>query len=341
MSIRRLIFSLFHSLFFLLVASLTANGQVQLVLPADTIESAQPVEFRLIVPADQLVKTVDFSNWLRIYDQDVDFEWTDFGLWAPNEKDTVNRISQQELAWQTVTMNGKPMLANTFTLTFWSDGQVVLPAVAIELANGRRYQNRPQSLFVRSPLTENPELADPEKLAPIKPLVGKERPQESWLWILIAGGLCVLIGLLWFMLRKRKTKRLPNEVPSETPQRKLTQTLEKWEAQLVQGSASSKDFYSELSAVFGDYLAETASISARTLSKDKTLAALANDWNVPSDLLDNLSDFYAHAEAAKYAQQSFSNQQLRVDLSAVKAVSEQIQTDLAKAAQSQEVPSAS
>lgn len=331
---------LFKVLFCLLwfLSTSTAWAQVELIVPSDTIHNAHPVTFRLLVPEQGAVERIDFSNWSRLYQADVDYEWADFGLWSPNKKDTVSFIHKEEIAWEPVSFNGKKMRSNRFNIVFWSDGPVYLPSIIVEMKNGNRIATRPQSVFVSSPLTENPDLADPEKMAPIKPIMGvNQAGMPSWLLLTILLGLAILIGgLAFWIFRKRKVSKPEKALVQLNPLEGFQQSV----AHLSVNSDSNR-FYTNALKALKTYVDKASDISALGLSNSDFATALESFFATNSTetwFLNNKPEFVEllqRSAAAKFAGVNFDQETHKSDLDLAKAIVEKMEATF----QSQSMPS--
>lgn len=137
--------------------------------------------------------------------------------------------------------------------------------------------------------------------APIHDIVGP-LPFSGPIWVVIAAFVAVALlgGLLWWFLRKKKTKPL-------TPHEAALEALTKLRSQVSEGN--DHDFGVGVSDVLRRFLGEALGLAAPRQTTEEFLISLQGSLRFVESEQSALSDFLHHADYLKYARGAATSEQ--------------------------------
>jgi len=148
-------------------------------------------------------------------------------------------------------------IKHTLTLTSWDSGRWNIPSFFIRGLN--RTQPIPITVSFTSPFDPNQEYHD------VKDIMEVERPgRETWLWYLTGLLLLLILFVLLFPTRKKK-KEEGEFIPDEGIYKESLKKLDKLKKQ---PPADVKQYYTELVAIFRDYLYKRKGIQSHAKTTD-------------------------------------------------------------------------
>lgn len=257
-------------IFILLIFKNWLIAQPTARLEPPTVELGKPVFFKIELAAEP--DSIDFSAW--------------DSLVPPDDRSKI-----------LIKKSGAGWLVEQQFFAFDS-GTVVLQPVFFKLKNGKKMVSQPLQLEVTTP-----------------PLVGEEisptkdfRPEPtSWLdylhIILPAVGMILAAAAIYFFLKFRKKKQpapvvqVVEMLPAELALRKLEALASKqlWQQGLL------KNYYSELTFIFREYLEKQFQIPALESTSDEILKNLERSQQFSKEKLPALRQILQAADLAKFA----------------------------------------
>ena len=101
-----------------------------------------------------------------------------------------------------------------------------------------------------------------QKMYDIKPVMAYPSSNSWWIWVVAAAALGALAFGVWWYLKKRKKKALPEEQVFASPIEKATAQLQNLEKKELLQRGEVKDYYSELTDIARTYIEEAIHIPA-------------------------------------------------------------------------------
>ena len=202
--------------------------------------------------------------------------------------------------WDTVDIGNRITLQKNLMITAWDSGYYQVPPIPVTYT----FQGRTDTLYTLPiPLEVRIIPTDSSSITPIKPII--EEPTkliDYWPFFAGLGGL-LLIGLLIYLLLKRKNKLV--EVPKEPevirpPHEIALEKLHRLEADGLWQKGAVKEYHSELTYIVREYL-ETR---YRTPALESTTTQLLNRLrrtDFPPEWIPKLQALLQTADLVKFA----------------------------------------
>ncbi len=226
----------------------------------------------------------------------------------------------------------KDRLYKKYLLTSFDSGSYVIPAQDILIQN--------QHYFTDSLLINVGTVAvDTTKqgLFPIKPIY--KAPPKAWqeyLWILwwVLGVLALLFIISWFAFRNKKVIQWkPKKVL--TPYETALDQLKSLDEKNLLGQQKVKEYYTELTDIFRNYIEQDLKIAAMEITSDELLATIkkTNKYKklgISRDHLENLSLFLKHSDLVKFAKAKPETNEIQQDRIHAEGLLSEIKTVISK-----------
>lgn len=271
----------------LLFLSIAGWSQLTVTLDRDTIAMGEPVKITYDLNQNDAINNIDYSAFERV----------------------VN------LAYKTDTM----LLDSTATLELLKDAAVSpglirltgtiyhvgVYAIPFPVIDGKQATGNQKLLFVKPPQSI-PGL-DSLDIAPIKDIMREPISWTDYLWILNILGVLVLIGLLWWYLRRRNRKESYDsalkEVPvvDDRPAHVIAlEALEKLDREELWRQESSRIFHSKLTRIMRDYLHRRYDVPIREKTSSE-ISDVLKTTAISRELLIEIEEILNVADIVKFA----------------------------------------
>ncbi len=226
----------------------------------------------------------------------------------------------------------KDRLYKKYLLTSFDSGSYVIPAQDILIQN--------QHYFTDSLLINVGTVAvDTTKqgLFPIKPIY--KAPLKAWqeyLWMLwwVLGVLALIFIIWWFAFRNKKgIQWKPKKVL--TPYETALDQLKSLDEKNLLGQQKVKEYYTELTDIFRNYIEQDLKIAAMEITSVELLAIIkkTNKYKklgISRDHLENLTLFLKHSDLVKFAKAKPETNEIQQDRIHAEGLLSEIKTVVSK-----------
>ncbi len=253
------------------------------ILTQDTIEIGEPflIQFKISSPKSEYVKNLELNfvdsiiNLNSSYKDSLetvyyaDFEISNYGSWPNNEK-TYRPKKEQ---WKA---NGNNfMLELQMEGIIWDYGVFQIPGLTVDYDNTVTRQIRTQNpvLFVLPPADFAPKDTT-ETIAAIKPIITEKKTIEDYLWIAYILGALLLLGLLFYFIKKLGKEELEiEEAPIiKRPAHEIAkEKLSSLQQNKIWQEGKIKAYQSELTFIIREYLENRYDINALESTTEEIL----------------------------------------------------------------------
>lgn len=188
---------------------------------------------------------------------------------------------------------------NDLKLICFDADTIQLPPLPIELSNDQTAYTAPQTLVV----LPTPSPQDPNDLADIKDIHPEPFHWADALgWVAVIGGLLLLAGLAYWLLRRyKKTKSVISRSTELPPHILAMKKLDALAAKQLWQKGQVKAYYAELTYIIREYLEKRYGVPALESTSDEILRRIDRLEDFPDALRRQLQDMLMQADLAKFA----------------------------------------
>jgi len=244
------------------------------------------VQIKLIVPADVIIKGIDFAPYRaidnKIYASDTvfldkyaDVDIIDFGAWKHSDISQPIDVSKLNI----LNEDGKQIITNTIKLAIYNMGSFEIPSP--QLLAEKEVDVLPTvspTLIVTLPNSILNQ--DSIALNPIKDIIREEANLSDYLiYLYILGGvlLMALVGYYFYKNRKKAIEIVEEETPIILlPHEKALNALTDLDKMQLWQSGQVKEYQSQLTGIIRQYLEDRYHIAALEMTTDEISNALRN-----------------------------------------------------------------
>lgn len=271
----------------LLFLSFAGWSQLTVTLDRDTIAMGEPVKITYDLNHNDAINNIDYSAFERV----VNLAYkTDTMLLDSTA--TLELLKEAEISPGLIRLTG----------TIYHVGVYAIPFPVID---GKQATGNQKLLFVKPPQSI-PGL-DSLDIAPIKDIMREPISWTDYLWILNILGVLVLIGLLWWYLRRRNRKESYDsalkEVPvvDDRPAHVIAlEALEKLDREELWRQESSRIFHSKLTRIMRDYLHRRYDVPIREKTSSE-ISDVLKTTAISRELLIDIEEILNVADIVKFA----------------------------------------
>jgi len=268
------------SLFFILVSICAASQQNRVQASVDTLKNKIGAEFKLTLKTNvDTMSTVVFPAGKSFGPLEVINSYP---------IDTIKQGSSYELI-------------KRYGLTQFDSGKYTIPKLKV-LINKKPFLTQDFSIEVTNVSVDTTK----QKMYDIKDIikVGKN-PFNWWPYILIAIAISAVGFLVYWLIKKRQTKKRPPEI-FKTPIEKATSLLNQLEQKKLWQKGEVKAYYSELTDIARNYIEEAIKIPAMESTTSELILALRNasvkkNMQLTPETVENLERVLRQADLVKFA----------------------------------------
>lgn len=302
-------------LILLLFLSNLADAQIisSIISSQDTLELGEECEliYKLSIPKDIKINNIDFSifekveslvntsqdSLVRPYYAEIEFE----AIFKNYENSLVpSRVFKQ------LDQGGQYILRDTFKARFWDIGvfQIPHPELILDSASVQKEPLllEPPTIFVLPPMhIQNQDTT--EAILPIKDILVTEKSWRDYInHMLLFLGLCLLLGLAFFLLRKKPIEEtiITIEKPKEPAHVIANKRLSKLKEEEIWKLGEIKKYQSELTFTLREYLENRYSIKALENTTDEIIKQIKKH-GISSDNQTTVKEILQIADMVKFA----------------------------------------
>jgi hypothetical protein len=244
------------------------------------------IQIKLIVPAEIVIKGIDFSPYLsienKIYASDTvfldkfaDVDVLDFGGWKHSDISQPIDVSKLNIKSE----NGKQVITNTIKLAIYNMGSFEIPAPQL-LAEKEVDVLPTESPTLVVSLPNSVLNQDSLSINPIKDIIREEANLSDYLiYLYILGGvlLMALVGYYFYKNRNKKVEVVEEETPIILlPHEKALNALADLDKMQLWQIGQVKEYQSQLTGIIRQYLEDRYQIAAPEMTTDEISNALRN-----------------------------------------------------------------
>lgn len=297
-------------LIFILFSNVFSQADCFMSTTKNVVMVGEPFEItvKIFLQNSFIAKSVDFSpirhslNTLFgkdsiLFEPNIDIEllsssrWKNFTLSEPYAFDSMPLLQ-----------NGNASTyENTLTFAIYNPGVFILNLP--ELDNGHWSDSTNISIEVTVPELDSLSAMSRDTLYPIKPIILEPTHWTDYLPILYILLGIILVYYLIKYVKKRKvtlvevpvieTKKLPHEIALEK--------LEALENSKLAEQENAKEFQSQLTFIFREYIENQFNIKALEMSTTECILTLTHDVGLATDLINSAGDILNMADLVKFA----------------------------------------
>ncbi len=264
---------LFIQIIFFVSFSTCLAGQAAASLDSSTVKIGQPIFLKITVPqhAGEIEK-INFSSWDSII--------------PPDDR-------TEKIVWKKTGENW------TGKMKFFAfdTGKYVLPAADIFLKNGEKTQTPPLVLEVL------PTVFEGDQLAENKPIRKEPTTLMDYIWYILVPFIWLILAIaVWFFIsrKKKKANKPVSQIVEQPPRELALKKLEALRKKQLWQSGQLKNYYSELTFIFREFLEKQYRIPALENTSDEIISHLKKT-NFPENQLPALRQILQAADLAKFA----------------------------------------
>lgn len=227
-----------------------------------------------------------------VFEQDLpatDFEISDFGKW--NGKGN--------------TIYTKGIEDNKIKIKIWDEGQFsILPVIITQ--NDTIYPDNPDDYPQITVLSGVAKTDSLKNITPIKEIIKEEKNWQDYMWIYIALGIIVLIGLILWFLPKLIVKKGGKAVERKKvvivrPAHEISlEKLRKLQEEKIWKQGRVKEFQSELTYILREYLENRYKINALEQTTGEIVDSLQK-INIKPEDIETIKNILQIADMVKFA----------------------------------------
>lgn len=244
------------------------------------------IQVKIVVPADVVIKGLDFSPYLaienKIYSSDTvfldklaDVDMLDFGDWKHSDISLPLDASKLNITSE----NGKQVITNTIKLAIYNMGSFEIPSP--QLLSEKEADVLPTvspTLIVSLP--HNVLNQDSLSINPVKDIMLEKADLTDYLvYLYILGGL-ILVVLVGYYFYKNKNKTEVVEIEEVQvlllPHEKALKALGELDQSRLWQNGFVKEYQSQLTGIIRQYLEDRYHIMAPEMTTDEISTALSN-----------------------------------------------------------------
>jgi len=281
-----------------------AQSSISLSFPSDTIAIGQPVMAQLRISADLAnIEQIDFSALLETENQLYEFDTTllekyfDVSIGANNLGISNDRL----------LLRGSEVTTNTIDLplTFFTMGVGAFPNPTMQLRDSTAVLPLQPSLIYVKPPDGFANQLDSLQLQGIKPIIEEGAHWTDYLPILyVVGGLFLLGGIFYLILRRRKEEDLQfvqeEEVVVIPAHTKAVAALQELDSQQLWQQGKVKAYQSELTKIMRAYVSDRYDIAALEMTSTDIKKSLVAE-GLDDELVKSMADIMQIADIVKFA----------------------------------------
>ena len=197
----------------------------------------------------------------------------------------------------------KNMLFRKYMLTSFDSGHYMIPKQSV-LINDIKHQI--DSVYID--VLNVPVDTTKQKLYPVKPI--KDEPYtfddfKPYLWWLL--GVLLLIGIIWYLIKRSKRKTAPAVVKPRIPPFELAKKrLAELDSKHLLDSGRVKQYYVELTDIVRSFIEDELHIPALESTTDELMETItdfnsSSQLNIPKETLEKLQHLLKDADLVKFA----------------------------------------
>lgn len=190
-------------------------------------------------------------------------------------------------------------------------GSYILPAVTIDVRNPKVEEESHTELVtseifveVESVLPTEGEVTDIRGLKPLEPI-----SSSRMFWILVVGGIVLLLLGAGLILRYRRKKQGVEEVLPE-PHEVAFEALRRLKKTNFEDVEAVREYYFQISEVLRTYVEGRFGLNATDLTTDEILGRMTELADVPEDQRQHLRFFLLETDRVKFAAHTPSEQEI-------------------------------